>query len=250
MCCRSWTRTRPRARLWARTSAYGDDKDRPLVRSSDGSYLYFAADVAYVTTSSSAASTGDLRARSRPPRLRRAAEGGGGDARLRPRPARGADLPARLHRRGRRGEAVVQTARRRRLPAGVRGEDRDGRGALVPRLAGPRPADRHRRRPRQGAQREEPGLLRPVRACQDRRDPPQRRATRSRFRAARRAGSARSASWSSGWPSFPRSSTKRPSVAHRTRFRPTRFESRTTSTASTTIIASWRASSRHFVWRW
>jgi arginyl-tRNA synthetase len=34
--------------LWARTSAYGDDKDRPLVRSSDDSYLYFAADVAYV----------------------------------------------------------------------------------------------------------------------------------------------------------------------------------------------------------
>jgi arginyl-tRNA synthetase len=34
--------------LWARTSAYGDDKDRPLVRSEDGSFLYFAADVAYV----------------------------------------------------------------------------------------------------------------------------------------------------------------------------------------------------------
>src|SRR5204863_47824 len=34
--------------LWAPTSMYGDDKDRPLVRSSDGSYLYFAADVAYV----------------------------------------------------------------------------------------------------------------------------------------------------------------------------------------------------------
>jgi arginyl-tRNA synthetase len=33
--------------LWARTSAYGDDKDRPLVRSADASYLYFAADVAY-----------------------------------------------------------------------------------------------------------------------------------------------------------------------------------------------------------
>jgi arginyl-tRNA synthetase len=33
---------------WARTSAFGDDKDRPLVRSSDGSYLYFAADIAYV----------------------------------------------------------------------------------------------------------------------------------------------------------------------------------------------------------
>jgi len=34
--------------LFARTSAYGDDKDRPLIRSSDGSFLYFAADVAYL----------------------------------------------------------------------------------------------------------------------------------------------------------------------------------------------------------
>jgi arginyl-tRNA synthetase len=34
--------------LVARTSAYGDDKDRPLVRSNDGSYLYYAADVAYL----------------------------------------------------------------------------------------------------------------------------------------------------------------------------------------------------------
>jgi arginyl-tRNA synthetase len=34
--------------LWARTSTHGDDKDRPLMRSADGSYLYFAADVAYV----------------------------------------------------------------------------------------------------------------------------------------------------------------------------------------------------------
>jgi arginyl-tRNA synthetase len=34
--------------VWARTSTYGDDKDRPLVRSVDGSYLYFAADIAYV----------------------------------------------------------------------------------------------------------------------------------------------------------------------------------------------------------
>jgi arginyl-tRNA synthetase len=34
--------------VWAHTSEYGDDKDRPLLRSDDGSYLYFAADVAYV----------------------------------------------------------------------------------------------------------------------------------------------------------------------------------------------------------
>jgi arginyl-tRNA synthetase len=34
--------------VWARTTAYGDDKDRALLRSSDGSHLYFAADVAYL----------------------------------------------------------------------------------------------------------------------------------------------------------------------------------------------------------
>ncbi len=34
--------------LWARTSAHGDDKDRALIRSSDGSFLYFAADAAYM----------------------------------------------------------------------------------------------------------------------------------------------------------------------------------------------------------
>ena len=34
--------------LWAKTSSFGDDKDRPLKRSADGSYLYYASDVAYV----------------------------------------------------------------------------------------------------------------------------------------------------------------------------------------------------------
>ena len=34
--------------LWARTTDYGDDKDRPLLRSSDGTHLYYAADVAYL----------------------------------------------------------------------------------------------------------------------------------------------------------------------------------------------------------
>jgi arginyl-tRNA synthetase len=34
--------------LWARTSAHGDDEDRPLLRSSDGSTLYYASDVAYL----------------------------------------------------------------------------------------------------------------------------------------------------------------------------------------------------------
>jgi arginyl-tRNA synthetase len=34
--------------IWAPTSRFGDDKDRPLVRSADGSYLYYAKDVAYL----------------------------------------------------------------------------------------------------------------------------------------------------------------------------------------------------------
>ncbi len=34
--------------MWARTTSFGDDKDRPLVSSEDGRYLYFAADVAYL----------------------------------------------------------------------------------------------------------------------------------------------------------------------------------------------------------
>ena len=34
--------------IWARTSGYGDDKDRPLMRSSDATHLYFAADAAYL----------------------------------------------------------------------------------------------------------------------------------------------------------------------------------------------------------
>jgi arginyl-tRNA synthetase len=36
--------------LWARTTTHGDDKDRPLVSSQDGRYLYFAADIAYLRT--------------------------------------------------------------------------------------------------------------------------------------------------------------------------------------------------------
>ena len=56
-----------------------------------------------------------------------------------------------------------------------RGQDRRGRRALVPRLARTRPGDRHRRRPGAGAEREEPRLLRPVRARPDRGDPEERR---------------------------------------------------------------------------
>ena len=48
MCSPGSRRTRQKERSGRGRPAYGDDKDRPLVRSADGSYLYYAADVAYV----------------------------------------------------------------------------------------------------------------------------------------------------------------------------------------------------------
>ena len=96
------------------------------------------------------------------------------DARAPARVGRGAHLPARPPRRGRRGEEDVEAARRRRLPRRAHGRDRRRRCPLVPRLARTRPDDRARRRPGAGADEQEPRLLRPVRACPDRRHPSQR----------------------------------------------------------------------------
>ena len=160
--------------LWARTSAHGDEKDRVL-RRSDGTPTYFAADAAYVRRKY--AKGFDhlvLRPRCRPPRLRRPPAGAGRDARPSARVARGADLPARPPDEGRRGDEDVQAPRRRRVPGRLHRRDRHRRGPLVPRLARPRPDDRHRHRPGGREVREEPGLLRPVRARPHRRDPPQR----------------------------------------------------------------------------
>ena len=75
---------------------------------------------------------------------------------------------------GGRGEEGLEAPRRRRLPRRAPRHDRRRRGALVPRLARPRPDDRARRRPRHAAHAEEPGLLRPVRARANRRNPPER----------------------------------------------------------------------------
>ena len=58
---------------WARTSAHGDDQDRVVVRST-GEPTYFAADAAYILRKYARGFERlDLRARRRPPRLRRAA---------------------------------------------------------------------------------------------------------------------------------------------------------------------------------
>ena len=95
--------------LWLRTTAFGDDKDRVLERST-GEHTYFAVDIAYHE---------DKRARGfdrlinvlgrRPPRLRRggmkAAYRG---ARRRPRAPRARDHAVRPPRRGRRARVDVQ----------------------------------------------------------------------------------------------------------------------------------------------
>ena len=76
--------------LWARTSAYGDDKDRVLVRSG-GEPTYFAADAAYIRRKYARGfDSPDLRSRRRSPRLRRATPGARRDARPFARVARGA----------------------------------------------------------------------------------------------------------------------------------------------------------------
>ena len=116
-----------------------------------------------------------VRSRRGPSRLRRSPSGARGDARAPTRLARSAHLPARPARRARRGEEDVEASGRRRLSRRASRHDRSGRRALVPRLARSRPDDGDRRRPGCREDAEEPGLLRPVRACPNRRNPAQRR---------------------------------------------------------------------------
>ena len=80
---------------------------------STGEPTYFAADIAYHERQARARlRPPDQRARRRPPRLRRADEGGDGGARRRPRAARDPDPAVRPHRRGRRARVDVQAPRR------------------------------------------------------------------------------------------------------------------------------------------
>ena len=100
-CARAGTPTRARAPLWLRTTEFGDDKDRVLVRS-DGEPTYFAPDIAYhLDKLARGARAPDQRARRRPPRLRAEDAGRARRARLRPRALRGADHADGQHRRGR-----------------------------------------------------------------------------------------------------------------------------------------------------
>ena len=181
--------------LWARTSDHGDDKDRVLVRS-DGAPTYFAKDAAYIRRKYARGYDRLVYVLG--------ADHHGYVARLQalaemlghPRESVEVLVYQLVHLvEGGRGEEDVEAARGRRLPRRAHGRDRGRRRALVPRLAGPRPDDRARRRPRRREDAEESRLLRPVRTRAHRRDPPQRgrRAAVARARSAarwsRRSGS-------------------------------------------------------------
>ena len=144
--------TRRDGALWARTTEFGDDKDRVLVRSAGRAACRptSAADVAYLARQARARlRPRDLRARRRPPRRRATGT----------RRSRGcsATTPSRVEvllyqlvhltsggeqakMSKRRGDVVFLDELHRR--------DRRRRRALVPRLPRPRPDDRDRRRPR------------------------------------------------------------------------------------------------------
>ena len=161
--------------LWARSSAYGDEEDRVLLRSGERTPTYRAADILYLV---------DKLERG----LDRAIYVLGADhhgtrnwyaavARmLGYDPDRVEVLLYQLvHLTRAASWRRCRSARRHRLPRRVPGRDRRRRGALVSRQPRPRPDDRDRRRPRGGAVAEEPRLLRAVRARAHRGDPAQRR---------------------------------------------------------------------------
>ena len=97
--------------LWLRTTEFGDDKDRVLVRSS-GEHTYFASDIAYHQDKRERGfDQPDRRLGRRPPRLRGPHEGRLRGARRRSRAARAADHAARAPRAPRRARADVKARR-------------------------------------------------------------------------------------------------------------------------------------------
>ena len=103
--------------VWARSSAYGDEDDRVLIRSDGGGPTYRAADVVYLADKLGRNfDRAHLRARRRPPRHAQLVCGGRAHARPRPGAGGGPALPARAPDPGRRSHEDVEAARRRRLP--------------------------------------------------------------------------------------------------------------------------------------
>ena len=209
-----------------RTTDFGDDKDRVLVRS-NGELTYFASDTAYYVEQARARLRRlHLHARRRPPRVRRSgckamAACAGDD------PEHNIEvLIGQLVKILKGGEEMRLSKRAgtivtlRRAGRGVRGR----RAAVhaVP-LPGGLPADPGHRGDDPPGQRQ-PGVLRPVRARPARLDAAQRRRARHRsWTSSTRVCSATSgrATCSARWPSSRASSPPPPSCASRTGSRAT-----------------------------
>ena len=230
--------------VWARSSEFGDDQDRVVIRS-NGLPTYRAADIVYLD---------DKLSRGFDRALYVLGADHHGTRNWYAAVARmlGYD-PERVEvllyqlvhllRAGEVGEDVEAGGRHRRARRAA-GRDRRRRGPLVPRLAQPRPDDRDRRRPRGREDAEEPRLLRAVRARADRRDHAQRRhggRGRDPARRARRRG-ARARQAPGRVPGRRRGGDR--ATRRRTSSRTTRSTSPTTSTASTTTTACSRAATR------
>ena len=97
--------------VWAPTRATATTRTASLIRS-DGELRRTTRPTSPISRDKLGARLRprDLRARRRPPRLRRSPEGGRGAARRRPGAGRGADLPARPSHEGRRGDARCRSA--------------------------------------------------------------------------------------------------------------------------------------------
>ena len=237
-------RTRPTAPSGRRPRSTATTRTARSSARSDGSFLYYAADIAYLARQARArVRARDLRPGRRPPRLRRAASGAR-PARRGSRARRGAALPARPPRPRRRADEDLEAPRRRRLPrrlmddVGVdaarwflvnRGPDRTIE--IDVDLA----AEKTQKNPVyyvQYAHARIAGILRNAGDAAISPEPPA---------GARGRGAGRS---SSDWRTSRRWCARRRSGAGRTRCPSTRSGSPTTSIASTTSTACSRATSR------
>ena len=238
--------------VWLRTTDFGDDKDRVLVKA-DGEPTYFAADCAYYLDKRGARlRQGRDHARRRPLRLRRPVQGAGRRRRRRPRRRTSRSSSASWSTWSSDGEPVRMSKRAGNVvqPRRPGRGDRRRRRPLRPGPGVDRPADRHRPGPVEPADQRQPGLLRPVRARPDLLAAAQRRRPRARPRRGRRTSTSRSWRTSGRATCCGRSASSRgcsrprPSCGRRTGSPATWRSWPAPTTASTTPAACCRAATR------
>ena len=167
---------------WLRTTDFGDDKDRVVIKS-DGKPAYVAGDIAYYLDKRAARIRPvHLHARRRPPRLHRPAQGRRRRARRRPGHRRGADRPDGQPGPRRPAGPDEQAGRHRHHPRRPRRGDRRRRRPVRADPVVGRHPDRHRPGAVVVGVQRKPGLLRAIRACPAVGAGPQRRRTRPRPR--------------------------------------------------------------------